>query len=197
MDTDHAPLLKRLVTKSAIWEVSSTFSNRTSAEGLKNLATAISATPSPKSLWGTRSLDITDKLKPSIKSHLSASKSQVKITFLPGNPCWLTLDTLGWLMQLHLLTHQIHKFHQIPPGIAVPNPEEPLFDCWSSSSPSDIATTPKLQEKTPGARERGNPELTRSIQTCVFKHKKKLDSPILSQRLQTFQLPKQELQKNP
>ena len=83
--------------------------------------------------WGTRSLDITDKLKPSIKSHLSASKSQAKITFLPGNPCWLTLDTLGWLMQLHLLTHQIHKFHQIPPGIAVPNPEQPLFDCWSCS----------------------------------------------------------------
>lgn len=102
MDTSHAPLLKRLVTKSAIWEVSSTFSNRTSAEGLKNLATAISATP--KSLWGTRSLDITDKLKPSIKSHLSASKSQAKITFLPENPCWLTLDTLGWLMRLHLLT---------------------------------------------------------------------------------------------
>lgn len=102
MDTSHAPLLKRLVTKSAIWEVSSTFSNRTSAEGLKNLATAISATPSPKSLWGTRSLDITDKLKPSIKNHLpprepllvdfrmvdAASSSHTPDSQIPSDSTW-------------------------------------------------------------------------------------------------------------
>ena len=110
-------------------------------------------------------------------------------SFLPGNPCWLTL---GWLMQLHLLTHQIHKFHQIPPGIAVPKPEQPLWTtvdlvAEDPNCPTKLPMIPPESKwhchhsEAPGEdawRAREHPFPARSIQSCVFKHKQKLDSSI-------------------